>query len=119
MASPVTTHEGISFTESSSTPYIPNSVPISPGSPEPVAPGFLNKIERLEIAEVEEQDEVQIAEVKEQDEVQIIEEGQDEVKIIGKVKLGHRDWNRNWRNRRIKIEGEARGKNKDRRRSRK
>ena len=105
VASPVTTHEGISVNESSSTPYNPNSVPISPGSPELVAPEFLNELKRLEIAEVEEQDEVQIIE--------------EEVQIVGEVKYGHRDWNKNWRHKRIKVEGEARGKNKDIRRYKK
>ena len=44
VASPVKTNEGASVSGSSSLPYIPNSVPISLGSPEPVAPELLNEI---------------------------------------------------------------------------
>ena len=46
----------MSANESSSTPYIPNRVSISPGSPEYVDPGSLDEIERVEVTGVEEVD---------------------------------------------------------------
>ena len=46
----------MSVNESSSTPYIPNSVSISQGSPEYVDPGSLDEIERVEVTGVEEVD---------------------------------------------------------------
>ena len=44
----------MSVNESSSTPYIPNRVSISPGSPEYVDPGSLDEIERVEVTGVKE-----------------------------------------------------------------
>ena len=44
----------MSVNESSSTPYIPNRVSISPGSSEYVDPGSLDEIERVEVTGVEE-----------------------------------------------------------------
>ena len=46
----------MSVNESSSTPYIPNNVSISQGSPEYVDPGSLDEIERVEVIGVEEVD---------------------------------------------------------------
>ena len=126
---PVTTNEHVSVSEPSPTPYLPNIEPISPGFPEHDAPGSLADIvSGLEIADIEEQDKAQIVDegddeiqiVEEQDKAQMVEEDDDDIQIVEEVI--HTPRNQippNWRDKKIKKEGEARVKNKDRKGHRK
>ena len=118
----VTTNEHLSVSEPSPIPNSPNIEPISPGFPEYDTLGSLtNIVSGLEIADIEEQDRAQIVDEGD-DEMQIVEENI-EIQIVEEnIEVIHTPRNQippNWRDKKIKKEGEARVKNKDRKRHRK